>query len=206
VAYNFNGDFTVATPRDEVFAVLSQTEKFAPLMPTYKSHALKEDGSADVSVKVGVGKVRGTGKVNLTLEESQEPVRAKYHGKGEVMGGAFNIVAAFELEDAGQDRTRVNWEGELAIFGKLVSLAGGLVKPVAERDINKMIEALQLALGGAEEVVVVEPRRGIIARFIEWLKSLFKGGAAKENQVSENQVSENQASDSQASDASRDEG
>jgi carbon monoxide dehydrogenase subunit G len=193
VAYNFNGNFTVATPRDDVFAVLSQTARFAPLMPTYKAHKLREDGSADVEVKVGVGKIRGTGKVNLTLAECEEPIRASYLGKGVVMGGAFNIKAAFELEDAGQDRTRVNWEGELAIFGKLVSLAGGLVKPVAKRDINQMIEALQMELGGAEVEVTEpagEPSLGIFARFARWLKSLFKRGSTKESHASESESSD----------------
>jgi carbon monoxide dehydrogenase subunit G len=184
MAYSFNGDFTVATSRDDVFALLSQTQKFAPLLPSYKSHSLNEDGSTDVEVKVGVGKIRGTGKVNLVLEESQEPVHARYQGKGQVMGGAFNIVAAFELEDLGSGRTRVNWHGELSMFGKLVSLAGGLVKPVAERDINQMIEALQAELGGAEAPAaaakpVVEPRGGIFARLLAWLKGLFGGGATK---------------------------
>lgn len=181
MAYSFDGDFTVATSRDEVFAVLSQTEKFAPLLPTYKSHALNADGSSDVEVKVGVGKIRGTGKVNLILEQCQQAVRAQYLGKGQIMGGAFNITAAFELEDAGPGKTRVKWHGELAMFGKLVSLAGGLVNPIAERDINQMIAALQKEFGGAE-VAVQEPsvgsHRGFFARFLGWLKSLF-GGATK---------------------------
>lgn len=183
MAYSFAGEFTIATSREEAFAVLSATPRFAPLMPTYKSHAMREDGSADVEVKVGVGKVRGTGKVNLMLEECVAPERARYLGKGEVMGGAFNLKAGFDLEELGPDRTRVNWEGELAIFGKLVSLAGGLVKPVAERDINKMIESLQIALGGAEEPVVAvskAPRAGVFARFIAWLKGLFgRGGTSQ---------------------------
>jgi len=183
MAYNFDGDFTVATPRDDVYALLSQTQKFAPLLPSYKSHSLNEDGSTDVEVKVGVGKIRGTGKVNLVLEESQEPVHAQYVGKGQVMGGAFNITAAFDLEDAGDGKTRVVWRGELAMFGKLVSLAGGLVKPVAERDINTMITALQTELGGAEEVPVaaapVAARPGLFARLIGWLKRLFGGGTTK---------------------------
>lgn len=175
MAYNFTGNFTVATSRADTFAVLSETERFAPLMPTYRSHTLRDDGSADVEVSVGVGKVRGTGKVNLMLEESVAPERARYLGKGEVMGGAFNLKAGFELEELGPNRTKVNWEGELAIYGKLVSLAGGLVKPVAERDINKMIESLQTALGGAEkpEVAASPPRAGVFARFVAWLKRLF---------------------------------
>jgi len=181
MAYNFDGDFIVATAREDVYALLSSTEKFAPLLPSYKSHALNEDGSTDVEVKVGVGKIRGTGKVNLILEESEQPTHAQYAGKGQVMGGAFNMKAAFDLEDAGDGKTRVVWNGELAIFGKLVSLAGGLVKPVAEKDINTMITALQNALGGAEVPVAappVEARPGLFARLIAWLKRLF-GGAGK---------------------------
>lgn len=180
MAYNFTGDFTVATSRAETFAVLSETERFAPLMPTYRSHTLRDDGSADVEVSVGVGKVRGTGKVNLLLEESVAPERARYLGKGEVMGGAFNLKAGFDLEELGTNRTKVNWEGELAIFGKLVSLAGGLVKPVAERDINRMIESLQTALGGAEipEAAAAAPRAGVFVRFVAWLKRLFGRGSA----------------------------
>ena len=182
MAYSFEGEFTVATARDEVFALLSQTEKFAPLLPSYRSHAVNQDGSSDVEVKVGVGKIRGTGKVNLVLVDSEAPVRAKYEGKGQVMGGAFNIAAAFELEDAGEGRTRVKWHGDLTMYGKLVSLAGGLVKPVAERDINQMIEALQTALGGAEappeKPPVAAPRPGIFARLLAWLKRLF-GGTTK---------------------------
>lgn len=183
MAYNFTGDFTVATSREDAFAVLSETPRFAPLMPTYKSHTLRDDGSADVEVKVGVGKVRGTGKVNLLLEECVAPERARYLGKGEIMGGAFNLKAGFDLEELGPERTRVNWEGELAIFGKLVSLAGGLVKPVAERDINKMIESLQTALGGAEEpeaVAAKAPKAGVFARFIAWLKGLLGRGSVKQ--------------------------
>jgi carbon monoxide dehydrogenase subunit G len=182
VAYNFTGDFIVATSCAETFAVLSETERFAPLMPTYRSHTLRDDGSADVEVSVGVGKVRGTGKVNLLLEECVVPERARYLGKGEVMGGAFNLKASFDLEELAPNRTRVNWEGELAIFGKLVSLAGGLVKPVAERDINRMIESLQIALGGAElpEAAAEAPRAGLFGRFLAWLKRLFGRGSAEQ--------------------------
>lgn len=176
MSYEFAGDFTVASPRDEVFAVLSQISRFAPLLPTYLSHEIRDDGAAVVKVKVGVGKVRGTGEVTLTLEECVEPVRATYSGKGKVMGGVFNLNAGFELEEASPETTRVKWQGEVAMFGKLVSLAGGLVKPIAERDINQLIETLQVELGGAvaAPAPAEAPRPGLFARIKAWLKRLFK--------------------------------
>ena len=178
MSYSFSGEFTVATSRDEAFAILSQTERFVPMLPTYVSHTMADDGSAVVKVNVGVGKVKGTGEVVLKLNESVAPLRASYAGKGKVMGGVFNLDAGFELEEVGPTATKVKWQGEMAMFGKLVSLAGGLVKPVAERDINKLIEALQAQLGGAVEVPApaapVEARPGLLARLIGWIKSLFK--------------------------------
>jgi carbon monoxide dehydrogenase subunit G len=173
VAIEFNGEFTVTTPREDAYAVLSETQKFAPLLPTYQSHELKEDGSADVKIKVGVGKIRGTAKVNLKLEESEAPIRAKYVGKGAVMGSVFNIVAEFELEDAGQGETRVKWQGELIMFGKLVSLAGGMIKPIAKKDIARLIEAVRASLSGEAGVVAVpEPRVSPVAKLLALWKKL----------------------------------
>ena len=145
------------------------------MLPTYVSHTMAPDGSAVVKVNVGVGKVKGTGEVVLKLKESVAPVRASYTGKGKVMGGAFTLDAGFELEEKGPSATKVKWRGDMAMFGKLVSLAGGLVKPVAERDINQLIAALQAQLGGAVDVPAApEARPGLLTRLISWIKSLFK--------------------------------
>lgn len=179
MAFNFDGEFTVATTQEEAFAILSQTEKFAPLLPTYRSHELKDDGSADVILNVGVGKVRGTGTVNLVLTEQNKPDRARYEGKGKVMGGVFNLVAGFDLEDAGNGETLVKWDGELVIFGKLMSMAGGMIKPIAKKDIATLIEAIRIALGGEEEVVepvaAGEPKVGWFKAFMNKLASIVRG-------------------------------
>ncbi len=172
MAITFDGEFTVATPREDAYAVLSETQKFAPLLPTYKSHELKEDGSADVKIKVGVGKVRGMATVNLTLEESEAPLRARYVGKGAVMGSVFNLIAEFNLEDAGRGETRVKWQGELIMFGKLVSLAGGMIKPIAKKDIERLIEAIRAALSGEAEIAVEKPGLGWVARLLALMKKL----------------------------------
>lgn len=147
MAVEFAGDFTVPTPRDEAFAILSDADRFAPLLPTYVSHESGPDGSADVSVKVGVGKIRGTAVVNLRLAERKPPDSATWSGKGKIMGGAFNFSAAFDLDEPRPGETRVRWRGDLTIFGKLTSLAAGLIEPVAKKQIQQLIDAITNALG-----------------------------------------------------------
>lgn len=142
----FDGEFSVPVSQEEAYEVLSDPEKFAPLLPTYKSLEMKDEKTAIVKVKVGVGKIRGTATIALVLEENICPTRAAYSGKGKIMGSAFNLATAFELTETDGGGTLVKWEGELDMFGKLVSLAGGLIRPLAKKDITRLIDALQAAL------------------------------------------------------------
>lgn len=147
----FEGEFDVTATPNEAYAVLSDTSKYAPLLPTYVSHEIKEDGTADVTVKVGVGKIRGKAHINLTRTEANAPTRAAYSGKGKVMGGAFNMDTTFELVPLDSGGTTVKWEGSLNMFGKLVALAGGLIRPIARKDIARLIAAIQAALSPDEQ-------------------------------------------------------
>ena len=143
---DFDGEFTVTTPREEAYRILADVGNFSPLLPTYQSHELCDDGTSNVKVKVGVGKIRGTAVVNLALTEHNAPVSATYAGKGRIMGGAFNLTAAFDLESAAPGVTKVSWRGNLIILGQLASLAGGLIQPIAKKQIQQLVDAIQKAL------------------------------------------------------------
>jgi CO/xanthine dehydrogenase Mo-binding subunit/carbon monoxide dehydrogenase subunit G len=150
----FEGEFKVAIPRNEAFELLSDPQKFAPLLPTFHSMVMKDEKTANVKVKVGLGKIHGVASTELTLEEAQEPVRAAYVGRGKVMGGAYNMIAGFDLEDAGND-TLIKWRGETQMFGKVLSLAGGSMRGYAESEINRLIGSLQLALSPEADAAAI---------------------------------------------------
>ena len=63
----------------------------------------------------------------------------------------MNLTAGFDLADGGNGGTKVTWKGEVIILGKLASLAGGLLKPIAKKNIETLIGGLQnkLSSGGA---------------------------------------------------------
>ena len=141
----FDGEFRVTASPADAYAFLADPEKFAPCLPTFKSIEVKGPKTALVKIGIGVGKIRGTTGITLELDDAGAPDCAAYVGKGSIMGGAFNFSTSFELKaaDAG---TVVHWEGDLSMFGKLVALAGGLIRPLAKKDINRLITALQAGL------------------------------------------------------------
>ena len=135
----FEGEFSVPVSPDETYAFLADPEKFCPCLPTYQSLEMEDAKVANVTIGIGVGKIRGKSTVQLTLDQENPVSQAGYTGKGKVMGGAFNFTTEFDLEPS-DGGTRVKWQGDLSMFGKLVALAGGLIRPIAKKDIQRMID------------------------------------------------------------------
>jgi carbon monoxide dehydrogenase subunit G len=81
----------------------------------------------------------------MELAQADQPKRAQYKGQGSVAGGNVSLTAGFDLTGAGAG-TKVAWDGEAQIFGRLASVAGGLLEPLGKKNVQKLIDALQAAL------------------------------------------------------------
>jgi carbon monoxide dehydrogenase subunit G len=147
MAINFGGDFTVPRKPDEVYSFLTDPNRFAPLLPDFQSLSVQDEKNFNVRVNVGVSFIRGPADVKLELVEARRPQQAKYKGHGSMAGGNVDLTAGFNLEEA-SGGTRVRWSGDAQIFGRLTSMAGGLLEPLARKNVQKLIDGLQKALGG----------------------------------------------------------
>ena len=173
----FNGEFKVDLPREEVFELLSDPQKFAPMMPTFKSLEMKDDRTAIVKISVGIGRIRGTASTELTLDEVEASRRASYVGKGKLMQGVYQMTSSFDLEDAPEGGTVVKWQGETQLVGKILSIAGGGMRGYAEKEINNLISSLQLALSPESGPTAVAPaEEGFLSKI--W-QALFGKPAAE---------------------------
>lgn len=185
---SFDGDFEVGIPRDTTFSLLSDPEKFVPVLPTFHSMQMKEDdeNTAIVKVKVGIGRVHGVATTEMTLTESAQPERARYVGRGSVMGSAYTMNVGFDLQDSSAGGTKINWQGSTEIHGKILSIAGGGMRGYAEKEINSVINSLQAALVSEEHFNSIAqkakeapvPSEGILAAIMGFFSRLFGGGAS----------------------------
>ncbi len=145
MAIKFGGDFEVARSPEEVYDFLTDPHKFAPLLPDFQGMDIQDERHFAVKVSVGVSYIKGTANVKMELAEANRPVRAQYRGQGSVAGGNVSLTAGFDLAPAGVG-TRVAWQGEAQIFGRLTSVAGGLLEPLGKKNVQKLIDGLQAAL------------------------------------------------------------
>jgi carbon monoxide dehydrogenase subunit G len=145
VAIKFSGEFQVKKSPEEVYDFLTDPNKFAPLLPEFQNVTVQDASHFSVKLNVGVSYIKGTADVKMELSEGDRPRRAQYKGQGSVAGGNMTMISGFDLAPA-DDGTKVNWQGEAQIFGRLASVAGGLLEPLGKKQIQKLIDGLQAAL------------------------------------------------------------
>ncbi|MGA2979753.1 MAG: SRPBCC domain-containing protein [Terriglobales bacterium] len=158
MAIKFSGEFEVKKNPEEVFDFLTDPNRFASLLPDFQNLIVQDANHFTLKVNVGISYIKGSADVKIELAEADRPRRAQYKGQGAVAGGNVTMVAAFDLlpvANGGADGvvletvlgTKVNWQGEAQIFGRLASVAGGMLEPLGKKQIQKLIDGLQAALG-----------------------------------------------------------
>jgi uncharacterized protein len=145
MAIKFSGEFEVKKKPEEVYDFLTDPNRFAPLLPDFQGLAVQDAKHFTVKLNVGISYIKGSADVKMELAEADRPRRAQYKGQGAVAGGNVTIVAGFDLAETAV-ATKVNWQGEAQIFGRLASIAGGLLEPLGKKQIQKLIDGLQSAL------------------------------------------------------------
>jgi uncharacterized protein len=140
-----NGDFEVARQPEEVFDFLTDPNKFCPLLPDFQGVTVVDPQHFNVKVNVGISYIKGTADVKMEITQADRPTRAQYKGQGSVAGGNVTMIAGFDLAPNACG-TKVAWQGEAQIFGRLTSVAGGLLEPLGKKQIQKLIDGLQAAL------------------------------------------------------------
>ena len=143
----FSGDFTVKKTPQEVYDFLVDPNRFCPLLPDYQGMEILDAKNFLVKLSVGISHIRGTAAVKMSLVEAERATRAAYEGKGDVPGGSAGIRAGFDLQPAPGGGTKVIWVGQSNVVGRIASLAGGLLEPLAKKNVQKLIDGLQKALG-----------------------------------------------------------
>jgi carbon monoxide dehydrogenase subunit G len=147
MAIKFAGDFEVRRTPEEVYDFLSDPGKFAALLPDFQGLSIQDSTHFTIKVNAGISYIKGTAEVKMELAEAERPKRAQYKGHGSMAGGNVALMAAFDLALLdGDNGTKVFWQGEAQIFGRLASVAGGLLEPLGKKQVQKLIDGLQAAL------------------------------------------------------------
>jgi len=144
-------EFTVTAPIDKAWALLTDLEQVAPLMPGAQLVGREGDEYlGKVKLKVGPVNSEFSGKAHFVeRDESQHKALIDARGKESRGTGNAAAVVTLQLHEAG-DRTRVTVDTDLKVVGKLAQFGSGMLQQVSEKLLGQFVDALEAKLVGGE--------------------------------------------------------
>jgi carbon monoxide dehydrogenase subunit G len=140
-----SGTFLTTRSADEVFDLLANPERFAPLLPDLESMAAQDTTHFTVRIVIAVGEIRGRTNLAMELREAVRPSNVRYAGQGVVAGSMLDLKLRFQVASVA-GTTGVTWEGEFSLDGMLALMAAGLIESMGRTNFERMAKNLQNAL------------------------------------------------------------
>jgi len=138
----FEGIFTVASPKERVFAVVTDPNQVARCMPDLRKLEVKSKDEFVAVVGTGISLLKGEISLHFrTLEKSPSGAKMVAHGSG--LGSIVDVEMVTELTDDEGGGTSMKWTAEAKVSGKIASLGQGLIKSQSERIIRQLFDCLR---------------------------------------------------------------
>src|SRR6266480_7476283 len=138
----FTGEFTTPIARERVYVFLTDPVQFGNALPDVQGVEIIDPLTFTARVWLGISAIRGTFSVRFQRAAADAGRAATYVGKGLGFGSSVEVEASFALDDIEGGGSRVRWLGKASIFGRILSLGGGLIEPIARKNITRFTESL----------------------------------------------------------------
>ena len=143
----------IPAPRQEVWDFLVDFERSALCMPGVVALKVNEDDSFRGTVEVRVGPIAARFSGDGRIEERTVPdrFRASASGRDQFTGTSVQIDFDSRLIEVAEE-TRIDYEMELQLRGKLAQFGQGIVKATATQMTQEFVANITRELTGEESV------------------------------------------------------
>jgi len=139
---HFEGKAVVKAPVDKVWNFISTPESIAQCLPGVEEYKVLEGKRTEAKVKIGVGFIKGTFKVNSrVVDEDPENHRAKLLVDGSGVTSAFKAEIQISCNPH-PEGSELRWVAEATVSGPLGSVAKGLIEGASQKVVNQTLECV----------------------------------------------------------------
>jgi carbon monoxide dehydrogenase subunit G len=151
MAMTMTGEVNLPADRETVWAALNDPEVLKSCIPGCQELTKVSDTEFEAIAKVAVGPVKATFKGRISLQDLDPP--NAYTIRGEGQGGVAGFAkggAKVRLEPGEGSGTKLVYDVEATVGGKLAQLGGRLVNGVAKKNADEFFACFVKALTPAE--------------------------------------------------------
>lgn len=144
---NLSDEVIIPAPRQKVWAALNDPEVLRQCIPGCEEIARLSDTEMEAKVTVKLGPVKATFKGSVTLSDLDPPNGYRISGAGKSMMGGATGGATVRLTDVSEG-TRMSYDVEAQVTGKIASLAQRFIEPTARQLSTQFFETFARVVGG----------------------------------------------------------
>jgi carbon monoxide dehydrogenase subunit G len=145
----FAGSVTINAPRDRVYAFLIDPRRVGPCGPGFESVVVRDPTHFRGVAKVGVRFISMRFNVDVEVVEAVENEMAVLRGTGQAPGSSVEGTARMRLSDAPAGGTRMDWQADVAIHGRIAGVGARLLQGTAEKLIARTFACIGSTLESA---------------------------------------------------------
>lgn len=139
----FDGEFTVDHSREELWAYFTDPDVLAECAPGCESMEQVSPHELDTVISVGVGSVKPTFDVEMTVTDMERPDNLEMTAGGDASRNSFEAVATMSLTENDDGTTTCNWRAETNVEGLLASLGQRALSSVTTRLVEDFFTDLE---------------------------------------------------------------
>lgn len=143
---HFDGTQQIKAPVQQVWQFVLDPNKVAECAPGFKSMEILGPDHFKPTLSVGIGAVKATFTLDVTLEDLHEPDHAAMRGRGNAGGSAVDMKAAMDLKPLSETETQMTWVADVNVSGTLASVGARLLEGSAQRLTTKFFECFRQKL------------------------------------------------------------
>ncbi|MER3444680.1 MAG: carbon monoxide dehydrogenase [Meiothermus sp.] len=140
----YSGQENIPVPYDQVWAFITDPHKIATCLPDVQSYEVHDDTHLEVTVRVGVGPVRGNFKFKIELQPDAANRRIGVKISGGGLGSVVDLLASADLAEEG-GQTRLDWKGEAVMRGPVAAVGGRVLDVQAQKLISQTFANVKTA-------------------------------------------------------------
>ena len=149
---NISDSLDVEFPIQHVWDLLEDPRRSMGAMPGVQSVEVRNETTFDLTVAQRLGPFRVQFQVTMSLNEITPPTRLVATGQGKESAGTLLRIpsAVLELESLDDDQTRLTYNIEFSLMGKLGTLGYPMIKHKAEEMSKMFADNLRRELARAD--------------------------------------------------------
>lgn len=143
---HFEGKQTINAPVETIWAYFMTPEKVAECAPGFQSMEILGPDHFKPKLAVGVGAVKATFTLDVTLVDMQEPSHIAMQAHGMAVGSAVDMRSAMDLVAESDTTTTMRWTADVDVRGTIASVGSRLMEGTANKLTAKFFDCLRQTL------------------------------------------------------------